>query len=88
MQKAKDALSDGKAHGVLRLGSMETTAAARMPSLLKAYAPQHPNVDIAVETGTTRNLIQAVLEYRLDEPSSQDQLNTMICKRHSALLKS
>jgi LysR family transcriptional regulator, cell division regulator len=51
---------------ILRLGSMETTAAARLPSVLKAYAPSHRNVDIAVETGTTRNLIQAVLEYRLD----------------------
>jgi DNA-binding transcriptional LysR family regulator len=57
---------NGKPHGVLRLGSMETTAAARLPALLKAYAPVHRNVDIVVETGTTRNLIQAVLEYRLD----------------------
>jgi Transcriptional regulator len=67
VQKAKDTVANnGKPHGVLRLGSMETTAAARLPALLKAYAPTHRNVDIAVETGTTRNLIQAVLEYRLD----------------------
>ena len=83
IQKAKEAVSDGKAHGVLRLGSMETTAAARMPSLLKAYAPLHPNVDIAVETGTTRNLIQAVLEYRLDGafvagPVEHDDLQTTL----------
>jgi DNA-binding transcriptional LysR family regulator len=67
LQKARDTVSNnGRPHGTLRLGSMETTAAARLPSLLKAYAPSHRNVDIAVETGTTRNLIQAVLEYRLD----------------------
>jgi LysR family transcriptional regulator, cell division regulator len=67
LQKAKDAVSaDGKPHGMLRLGSMETTAAARLPALLRGYAPAHRNVDIAVETGTTKNLIQAVLEYRLD----------------------
>jgi LysR family transcriptional regulator, cell division regulator len=67
VQKAKDTVANnGKPHGVLRLGSMETAAAARLPALLKAYAPTHRNVDIAVETGTTRNLIQAVLEYRLD----------------------
>jgi DNA-binding transcriptional LysR family regulator len=66
-QKARDAVSaNGKPQGTLRLGSMETTAAARLPSLLKAYAPTHRNVDIAVETGTTRVLIQAVLECRLD----------------------
>lgn len=67
IQKAKDTVSNnGKPHGTLRLGSMETTAAARLPLLLKAYGPVHRNVDIAVETGTTRNLIQAVLEYRVD----------------------
>ena len=67
LQKARDTVSNnGQPHGILRLGSMETTAAARLPSVLKAYAPLHRNVDIAVETGTTRNLIQAVLEYRLD----------------------
>jgi LysR family transcriptional regulator, cell division regulator len=67
LQKARDTVShNGQPHGALRLGSMETTAAARLPALLKAYAPSHRNVDIAVETGTTRNLIQAVLEYRLD----------------------
>ena len=83
IQNAKDAVADGKAHGALRLGAMETTAAARMPSLLKAYAPRHPDVDIAVETGTTRNLIQAVLEYRLDGafvagPVEHDDLQTTV----------
>jgi DNA-binding transcriptional LysR family regulator len=82
VQKAKDTVANnGKPHGVLRLGSMETTAAARLPALLKAYAPTHRNVDIAIETGTTRNLIQAVLEYRLDGafvagPIEHDDLQT------------
>lgn len=83
IQKAKDTVSNGKSHGVLRLGCMETTAAARMPSLLKAYTASHRNVDIAVETGTTRNLIQAVLEYRLDGafvagPVEHDELQTTL----------
>src|SRR5260221_3980542 len=60
LQKARDTVSNnGQPHGILRLGSMETAAAARLPSVLKAYAPSHRNVDIAVETGTTRNLLQA-----------------------------
>lgn len=84
IQKAKDTVSkNGKPHGALRLGSMETTAAARLPALLKAYAPLHRNVDIAVETGTTRNLVQAVLEYRLDGafvagPVEHDDLQAML----------
>jgi DNA-binding transcriptional LysR family regulator len=67
LQKAKCAVSaDGATRGSLRLGSMETTAAARLPALLRKYVPAHRNVDVAIETGTTRDLTQAVLEYRLD----------------------
>jgi LysR family transcriptional regulator, cell division regulator len=67
MQKARDTVSGNrKIKGQLRLGSLETTAAARLPALLRAYAPQHRDVDLAIETGTTRVLIEAVLEYHLD----------------------
>jgi LysR family transcriptional regulator, cell division regulator len=67
LQKAMDAVSANQAtRGALRLGSMETTAAARLPALLRKYVPAHRNVDVAIETGTTRTLTQAVLEYRLD----------------------
>jgi DNA-binding transcriptional LysR family regulator len=67
LQKARDAVSANQAtRGALRLGSMETTAAARLPALLRKYVPAHRNVDVAIETGTTRSLTQAVLEYRLD----------------------
>jgi LysR family transcriptional regulator, cell division regulator len=67
LQKARDAVSANQAtRGALRLGSMETTAAARLPALLRKYVPAHRNVDVAIETGTTRTLTQAVLEYRLD----------------------
>jgi DNA-binding transcriptional LysR family regulator len=65
--KARDAVSANQAtRGALRLGSMETTAAARLPALLRKYVPAHRNVDVAIETGTTRSLTQGVLEYRLD----------------------
>ena len=67
LQKARFAVSlDGAPRGTLRIGSMETTAAARLPALLRRYVPAHRNVDVAIETGTSRVLIQAVLEYRVD----------------------
>jgi DNA-binding transcriptional LysR family regulator len=67
LQKARCAVSaNGATRGTLRLGSMETTAAARLPELLRKYVPAHRNVDVAIETGTTRALTQAVLEYRID----------------------
>lgn len=67
LQKARDAVAANQTtRGALRLGSMETTAAARLPALLRKYVPTHRNVDVAIETGTTRTLTQAVLEYRLE----------------------
>jgi LysR family transcriptional regulator, cell division regulator len=67
LQKAKAAVAaDGAIRGALRIGSMETTAAARLPNLLRKFVPAHRNIDLAIETGTTRTLTQAVLEYRLD----------------------
>jgi DNA-binding transcriptional LysR family regulator len=52
--------------GVLRIGSLQSTASARLPTVLKAYAIRHNRVDIGVETGTSDELIEKVLDYRLD----------------------
>lgn len=56
----------GEPRGVLRLGSMETTAAIRMPTLSVRYAEQFPLVDLNLQTGTTEQLIQDVLDRKLD----------------------
>ncbi len=52
--------------GTLRIGSLETTAALRLPAILSAYASAHAQVDLQVETGPTGTLVAAVLERRLD----------------------
>ena len=52
--------------GVLRIGSLETTAALRLPAIVSAYAGGYPQVDLRVETGATGTLIAEVLERRLD----------------------
>lgn len=54
------------APAVLTIGSMETTAAVRLPSLLAAYRRVLPQVAITLETGPTATLIEAVLTRRLD----------------------
>jgi LysR family transcriptional regulator, cell division regulator len=54
------------APAVLTIGSMETTAAVRLPSLLAAYRRVLPQVAISLETGPTATLIEAVLTRRLD----------------------
>lgn len=52
--------------GTLRIGSMETTAAARLPLVLAAFHRQHPKVDLLLDTGPTDYLLQGVLQHRLD----------------------
>ncbi len=52
--------------GLLRIGSMETTAAIRLPSLLKKYHSLYDKVELSLQTGTTEYLINQVLNYDLD----------------------
>jgi LysR family transcriptional regulator, cell division regulator len=52
--------------GPLIIGSMETTAAVRLPSLLSKYHREYPDVDLTLLTGPTEQHIQGVLQYDLD----------------------
>ena len=52
--------------GLLRLGSMETTAAARLPAVLVALRARHPKIELRLTTGPTAHLIQGVLQHQLD----------------------
>lgn len=52
--------------GLLRIGSMETTAAIHLPSLLKKYHSLYDKVELSLQTGTTEYLINQVLNYNLD----------------------
>ena len=60
---AKD---DGKPAGPLVVGSLETTAALRLSPLLTAFAAAHPAVDLSLRTGTTCELVDHVLENRVE----------------------
>jgi DNA-binding transcriptional LysR family regulator len=52
--------------GRLKIGAMETTAAARLPLFLADFHRRHPDVDLLLDTGPTDYLLQAVLQHRLD----------------------
>jgi DNA-binding transcriptional LysR family regulator len=53
-------------NGLLRIGSMETTAAIRLPSLLKKYHSLYDKVELLLQTGSTEYLINQILNYELD----------------------
>lgn len=67
VEEARKAVTDGTAPtGSLSIGSMETTAAVRLPELLAAYHRSYPEVNLSLVTGPTEQLVQAVLDYELD----------------------
>jgi DNA-binding transcriptional LysR family regulator len=45
---------------------METTAAARLPSVIAAFRRAHPRVELRLHTAPTASLVQEVLAHQLD----------------------
>jgi DNA-binding transcriptional LysR family regulator len=64
--EARDAMHDAEPRGVLRLGSMESTAAARLPGPLSAFHERYPEVSVELHIGTPRDLTAQVLAGALD----------------------
>ena len=63
---ARAARDDGEPRGPLTIGSLETTVALRLSPLIASYAAACPEVDLALRPGTTAELIEAVLDRRLE----------------------
>lgn len=57
---------DGTPKGKLRIGTTETIAGLRLPTLIVQYAREFPRVELAVVTGTTTSLIKQVADHELD----------------------
>jgi DNA-binding transcriptional LysR family regulator len=60
------ARDDGIPSGVLEIGTLETTAAVRFPSMVANFTKAHPKVRLVVTTGTTSSLVEDVVECRLE----------------------
>jgi len=52
--------------GPLRVGTLETTAAIRLPQLVARYGALFPKVDLSLITGTTLALSQDVVAHKLE----------------------
>lgn len=55
--EAETALKRGTLQGVLRIGTLESTAAARLPPLLSKYHERFPDVQIELVSGSSDTLI-------------------------------
>lgn len=60
------ARDDGEPRGRFVVGSLETTAALRLAPVLAAFVAAYPQVDPVLRTGTTAELIEAVLDRRYE----------------------
>ncbi|MDR3100356.1 MAG: LysR family transcriptional regulator [Paraburkholderia sp.] len=79
--EAESALKLGTPRGTLRIGTLESTAAARLPPFLSRYHEHFPDVHLDLVTGTTTALISRVHRYDIEaafisEPFSPADLET------------
>lgn len=67
IEETRNVMNDNQTpNGPLIIGSMETTAAVRLPALFLKYLKDYPEVDLTLKTGSTEQNIQGVLQYELD----------------------
>ncbi|MFT9820944.1 LysR family transcriptional regulator [Lysinibacillus sp. NPDC056185] len=66
-EKSFEILQDTEEHkGHLRIGSMETTAALHLPTLLTTFHKAHEQVDITILTSPSQQNIERLENYELD----------------------
>jgi DNA-binding transcriptional LysR family regulator len=79
--EAENELKSGRAMGVFRIGSLESTAGSRLAPVLARFHRQHPGVVVELATGTTGALLQRVANFELEaafvsEPFTPGVLHT------------
>jgi DNA-binding transcriptional LysR family regulator len=78
-EEARGAISGDAPRGVLRLGSLESTSASRLPAVLDGFHRRYPEVRVELATGTNDALTAAVANRQLDaafvaEPPAGEEL--------------
>ena len=64
--EAQAAVATGKPRGTLRIGALESTAAARLPAVLSRYHLLYRDVQIELTTGTSGALVNRVLAREIE----------------------
>lgn len=57
---------DGTPRGLLTIGSLESTAAIRLPRILAGFAAAYPEVDLVLTPGTSSEMIERTLHHDVD----------------------
>ena len=90
-QEARDAMHETTPRGVLRVGSIDSTAAVRLPEPLNDYHHRYPEVTLELRTGGIKELCSAVLSGELDaalvaEPISDTGLDKAVIYEEELVL--
>jgi DNA-binding transcriptional LysR family regulator len=75
--EAEAALRSGKPRGTLRIGALESTSAARLPSVLSKYHLLYPDVGIELVTGTSGSLVNRVHEGEIEAAFVAEPFNSV-----------
>ena len=81
---AREAEGNG---GPFTLGSMETTAAVRLPGALAALQRELPRATVTLRTGPSRDLVREVLAGRVDAALVAGQVDHPDSRERAALLR-
>ena len=65
-EETRNAVQDARPRGLFRVGTMESTAAVRLPGPLAAYHRRYPGVTLELRTGNPHQLATAILAGELD----------------------
>ena len=67
VKEAEDAITNqNEPNGRLLIGTMETTAAVRLPPLLATYHRSYPQVELHLVTGTSEESLKRLVDYQVD----------------------
>jgi DNA-binding transcriptional LysR family regulator len=84
VREAREAVVDDLDNGLLRLGSMESAAAVRLPKPLSEFHRRYPNVTLELQSGSTRQLMAKVLAGELDAALVADAIPDSRLGKHVA----
>jgi len=74
--EAEAAVRNGKPRGTLRLGALESTAAARLPPILSKYHLLYPDVQLELVTGTSGALVNRLHSQEIEAAFVAEPFNT------------
>lgn len=89
--EAQMAVRKGTPQGTLKIGTMESTAATRLPPVLSRYHLAYPEVRIELTTGTSGALVAKVANYEVEaafvaDPAQPERFDSLLAFKEELVL--